>query len=91
MAREHPHYDPPNAAPASNHGKTAAGWALFWSTIAGALCIAFAITLWQPWLAIVGGVLIVLGLIAAKIMRHMGLGQPIPPSAAQEGRTDWYA
>ncbi len=65
---------PPSAAP-RNHGRTVAAWTTTAIVVLGGLIAAFGVALAQPWLAWVGGGVIVAGLVIGKVLQVMGLGQ----------------
>ncbi|MPV49920.1 hypothetical protein GCG21_07860 [Pseudactinotalea sp. HY160] len=71
-----PLMDPPPVAPYANHGRTVAGWALFWIVAAGAIVIAIG-AVSDHWGVIFGGaVVIAVGLIVSLVLRGLGHGQP---------------
>jgi hypothetical protein len=84
-------YDLPPASPNANEGKTVAGWTLMWGVILGAVILAVGVAAYEMWIIAVGAAVVVLALVASRVMRGMGLGQP--SSAANERSTsdDWYA
>lgn len=69
---------PPTAAH-RNHGRTIAGWALFWFVAVGAVFVGIGLTFGPEVLIKVGAVIAVIGLIVSPILRAMGYGQPVPP------------
>lgn len=72
--------DPPAAPPEMNHGRTMAGWLLFWMASLGALIAGFGAALYN-WVTIgVGAGVIVIGLVASGALRLMGRGQPMTRS-----------
>lgn len=73
---------PPSAAP-RNHGRTVAAWTTTVIVLVGAVVAALGVALAQPWLAWVGGGVIVAGLIIGKVLQVIGLGQkPTTESAS---------
>jgi hypothetical protein len=62
----------------AEHGHTPAAWTAVTIILAGFVVGAFGVVLAQPWLAIVGAGVIVIGTIVGKIMQMMGLGKPAP-------------
>lgn len=71
------HYAPenlPTAAP-SNHGRTIAGWTLFWGGVVGSLVVGIAFILQNLTLGIIGGAVVVIGCVASAILRALGYGQ----------------
>ncbi|TDE90453.1 hypothetical protein EXU48_18130 [Occultella glacieicola] len=71
------HYAAENlpAAPPSNHGRTVAGWTLFWAGVVGSLVVGVAFILQNVTLGVIGGVVIVAGCVASAILRAVGYGQ----------------
>lgn len=68
--------DPPAAPPEMNHGRTLAGWFLFWVASLGVLISGFGAVQYN-WVTIgVGAAVIVIGLVASGVLRLMGHGQP---------------
>jgi len=69
--------DPPSEPPQMNHGRTLAGWVLFWVASLGALIIAIG-AIQYNWTTIwVGAAIAVAGLIVSGVLRLMGHGQPM--------------
>lgn len=68
--------DPPAGPPMMNHGRTVAGWFLFWVGSLGALVAGVAIAMASMTMVVTGGVLIAIGLIGSGVLRAMGHGQP---------------
>ena len=66
----------PPMAPYRNHGKTVAGWALFWALVVASSVIALGFVIPSKTVIIIGGVLVVVGLILGQTLRAMGMGQP---------------
>ena len=66
---------PPTVAP-RNHGRTVAAWTTTVIVVVGAVIAALGVAFAQPWLAWVGGGVVVVGLIVGKVLQVMGLGQP---------------
>lgn len=69
----------PASAAAANHGRTIAGWALFWIVIAGAIIIAIGLSFGPNSLIVPGIVVVAVGIIASAVLRALGYGQPVPP------------
>lgn len=68
--------DPPSKAPQMNHGRTLAGWFLFWAACVGVLIVAFGAIRYN-WAIIAAGVgVAVAGLVVSAVLRLMGHGQP---------------
>jgi len=91
MSTDPTSYDLPPAAPFANEGKTVAGWTLTWGVALGALVLAIGLVMWESWVMIAGGAIILLTLIVSQIMRAMGLGQRRRPRGEGEGNDDWYS
>lgn len=83
-------YRLPAGSPAANHGKTVAAWTLLWLASLGAVAGALGIIFWQAWLVAVGVAFVVIGVVAAQVLRAMGLGQPVPEEAGGSRDADWY-
>ena len=66
---------PPSAAP-RNHGRTVAAWTTTLIVVVGAVVAGLGVALAEPWLAWVGGGVVLAGLIVGKVLQMMGLGQP---------------
>lgn len=66
---------PPAAAP-RNHGRTVAAWTTTLIVVVGAVVAGLGVALAEPWLAWVGGGVVLAGLIVGKVLQVMGLGQP---------------
>lgn len=66
----------PVAPPYRNHGHTWASWVTVILVIVGALLATFAVVTTTPALGWVGGVVVVVGLVAGRVMRMLGMGQP---------------
>lgn len=72
--------DPPSEPPQMNHGRTFAGWFLFWVASLGALIIAIG-AIQYNWVTIwVGAGVVVAGLVVSGVLRLMGHGQPLKKS-----------
>lgn len=68
--------DPPAEPPQMNHGRTFAGWFLFWIGSLGMLIVAIG-AIQYNWTTIwVGAAISVVGLIGSGVLRVMGHGQP---------------
>lgn len=68
--------NPPSTPPQSNHGRTVAGWFLFWATCVGVVVIAVGAILFNKVTIGVGAGVVALGLVISIALRVMGLGQP---------------
>lgn len=68
--------DPPPVAPPANHGRTLAGWTLFFVVAAGAVVVAIGAVLNNWNVIIAGGIVIAAGLIVSLVLRGLGHGQP---------------
>lgn len=77
---------PPSAAP-TNHGHTAASWALTLIVLAGVVITAVGIVLAQSAIWIAGLVTIAVGLVAGAVLRGLGHGQPVGAKKPRE----WYS
>lgn len=65
---------PASAAP-PNEGRTVAAWALVGIVVLGAVLVGLAVALAQTWLAWVGAVVVVVGLVVGGVLRALGYGQ----------------
>lgn len=85
-------YELPGAAPAQNHGKTIAGWVMFWGVCIGAAVTGLGLILWQLWVLVAGLVILAVGIVASIVVSAVGMGQPRnrdnPPGP---GQPDWYS
>lgn len=79
-------YRLPASSPLANHGKTLAGWVLFWGVTVGLTVLAVGIFT-NPGILIAGIVITIASLVGSFVLRAMGKGQPKSTSA----RSDWYA
>lgn len=72
--------DPPASPPMMNHGRTPAGWLLFWVASLGTLIAAIGAVMFN-WVVIgVGAAVVVIGLVLSGVLRLMGHGQPLTKS-----------
>lgn len=71
--------DPPSTAAPSNHGRTVAGWFLFWAASVAALIGAVGAVLYNMVLIGLAIGVAVLALVISGALRLMGRGQPVPP------------
>lgn len=79
-------YLPPGAPP-RNHGHTSAAWTTVIFMLVGGLLGALAVVLTSVLLGAIGAAVIVVGLVAGRIMQHMGYGQVATPTEqAHSGR-----
>lgn len=70
---------PPSVPPPTNHGRTLAGWFLFWGASLGALIVGIGVILLNVITVTIGAVIIALSLIVSGILRARGRGQPKQP------------
>lgn len=75
-------YLPPSAPP-TNHGHTTAAWFTTIVVVLGAVVAGVAVCFALVWLALVGGVIVLVGLAGGKALSLAGHGQP----AARRGAT----
>lgn len=68
----------PLAAPPSNHGRTTAAWVTVTLVIVGFVVSSVAFVIPLPWLVWAGMGVVVAGLVAGRVLRMLGLGQPAP-------------
>lgn len=73
--------DPPSESPQMNHGRTFAGWFLFWVASLGALIIAVGAVTYNWTIIWIGAGVAVAGLIISAILRLMGYGQQVKKTA----------
>lgn len=66
----------PVAPPYRNHGHTVASWVTVVLVILGGLLATLAVVTTTTWLAWVGGAVIVAALVAGRVLRMLGMGQP---------------
>ncbi len=69
--------DPPSEAPQMNHGRTLAGWFLFWATSVGVLIIAAGAIAYNWTIIWAGAAVVAAGVIISVVLRVMGHGQPV--------------
>lgn len=69
----------------NSHGQTPAAWTSVTVILVGAIVAGFGVATGLVWLAVTGGVVMVLGIVVALVMQKAGLGQ-YPP-----GRSRSYA
>lgn len=67
----------PIGPPPTNHGNTPAAWVTVVVVLVGALVSSLAMIASLVWLVWVGLGVIVVGLLAGRIMRMAGFGQPV--------------
>lgn len=65
----------PPAVPPANHGHTVAAWFAMTAVMFGAVVAGLGVALPEIWLAVVGGVIVVVGLLGGLLLRAMGFGQ----------------
>lgn len=68
-------YLPPSAPP-TNHGHTTAAWFTTIVVVLGSAVAGVATCFALVWLAVVGAVIVVAGLVGGKILSVAGYGQP---------------
>ncbi len=68
--------NPPSTPPQSNHGRTVAGWFLFWATCIGVVVIAVGAVQFNKVTIGIGAGVVLLGLVVSVVLRLMGFGQP---------------
>lgn len=71
----------PAESPQMNHGRTVAGWFLFWVASLGALITGIGAVINNAVTIGVGAGVMVLGLVVSGVLRVMGHGQPRKKSA----------
>lgn len=68
--------DPPPLTPPANHGRTVAGWTLFFVVALGAVVVGVGAVL-DNWSVIVAGIIVIgAGLVLSLVLRGLGHGQP---------------
>lgn len=77
----------PPSAPPKNHGQTTAAWATVVVVVVGALISSVSMIFAIVPLVWVGGVIVLLGLVAGKILQILGYGQGGAATLAKEART----
>lgn len=78
-----PAVQPPPGPPPENHGRTSAAWVTVTLITLGGIITAVAMIAGSLPVSIAGGVVVVLGLVAGRVMRAMGLGQRSPQTTAR--------
>jgi uncharacterized membrane protein YecN with MAPEG domain len=73
----------PVAPPPSNHGNTTAAWVTVTVVLVGAVVSSLAMIAGQDWLVWAGAGVIVVGLVAGRVLRMAGLGQPVRGTRAE--------
>lgn len=76
----------PVASPPTNHGHTPAAWTTVVLVLIGSVIASFAVVLGLPWMFWTGLGVVVLGVVVGRIMKMLGLGQPVPKSR-DDGRS----
>lgn len=69
----------PASAPPLNHGNTRAAWATVVIVLAGGLLSTLAVIASSTPLFWVGLGIVVAGLVIGRVMRMLGMGQPVEP------------
>ncbi len=77
-------YLPPSSPP-HNEGNTVAAWVTVVLVVLGALVASLAIVFALVPLAWVGAGIVVLGLVAGRVLKMLGLGQPAGPASHESG------
>lgn len=77
----------PVAAPPHNHGHTVAAWVTVVLVLLGVVASALAVMFTLTWLFWTGVGVVVLGLVAGRVLKMLGFGQP-GPGASDAPRTD---
>ncbi|WP_372592699.1 HGxxPAAW family protein [Actinotalea sp.] len=77
----------PVASPPANHGHTTAAWVTVITVLVGSTLAAVAMVFAAVPLVWVGAVIVVLGLVAGRVLKMLGLGQPLeqPRRTAHSG------
>ncbi len=65
----------PPSGPPANEGRTVAAWTTVAIIVLGGIVAGLGVALAEPWLAWVGGGVIVAGLVVGGVLRSMGYGQ----------------
>ncbi len=73
----------PRAAPPTNHGHTTAAWVTVVLVLLGATVSSLAVMGALVWLFWVGMGIVVVGLIAGRVLKMLGFGQPASQDAAE--------
>ncbi|HMO11681.1 MAG TPA: hypothetical protein PKB06_09320 [Actinotalea sp.] len=73
----------PLSAPPRNHGNTPAAWVTVTVIMAGGLLSVLGVIFVLPVLFWSGLAVIALGLVAGRVMRMLGLGQPVVPTSTR--------
>ncbi len=73
----------PEAAPPTNHGHTVAAWVTVSVVMVGAVVASAGVLATAAPLFWAGLVVCVLGVVAGRVLRAMGLGQPSPSGPAR--------
>lgn len=72
---------PPAMAASANHGRTLAGWVLFWGACIGVLVAGVGAATFNKVTIIVAVGILVAAVLASVVLRMMGHGQPRPERA----------
>lgn len=67
--------------PPANHGHTTAAWVTVAVVLLGSVVSSLGVVLAQAWLFWVGLGVVAAGLVAGRVLRMLGLGQPEPSDA----------
>lgn len=74
MTQEHDDYLPPARTP-WNEGKTLAAWLTVWLIVAGGALVAVGFVLPGNELIVIGGIVIVVALVAGRVLAILGHGK----------------
>ena len=78
----------PVSSPPTNHGNTTAAWVTVMLVVLGSLVASLAMVFATVPLVWVGAGIVFLGLVAGRVLKMLGLGQPAAPA---ERRTETAA
>ncbi|WP_149204426.1 HGxxPAAW family protein [Actinotalea subterranea] len=76
----------PVAPPPRNHGHTTAAWVTVTLVLVGAVTSSIAVVVALPWLFWAGLGVILVGLVAGRVLKMLGLGQPDHPGRSDRSR-----
>lgn len=72
----------PAAAPPRNHGRTTAAWVTVTVVVLGALISSLGVMSGRPWAFWVGLGVVLVGVVAGRVLKMLGFGQPVPSRSA---------
>ncbi len=75
----------PPSAPPTNHGNTTAAWVTVLLVVLGGLVAAVAMVIPSVPVVWVGVGIVVAGLVAGRVLKMLGLGQPSSPADGTPG------